>query len=192
MARILVACEWSGIVRDAFNAQGHDAISCDILMTESDGPHYKGDVRDILYDQWDMVIAHPPCTRLTNSGVRWLHERDLWDELDEAAEFFKLFLDHPCEYVAVENPVPHKYAVERIGRNYDQKIQPWQFGHPETKGTCWWLKNLPPLEPTNIITDKREHKMHMMPDTKNRSKLRSKFYTGVASAMANQWGKVFH
>lgn len=184
---VLVACEFSGIVRDAFRSHGHDALSCDFLPTESPGPHYQGDVRWLLDESWDLVIAHPPCTRLTLAGVRWLHERNLWHELDEACEFFRLFLD-AAPYVAIENPQPHRYAIERIGRSYDQKIQPWQFGHGETKGICWWLKNLPPLTPTEIV-EGREAKVHRCPPGVNRTKIRSRFYPGIAQAMATQWGE---
>lgn len=182
---ILIACEYSGIVRDAFLKKGHNAKSCDILDTESKGPHYKGDVRDILCSDWDMIIAHPPCTRLANSGVRWLHERNLWKELKEACEFFKLFLNHKCEKICIENPIPHKYAVKEIGK-YSQVIQPWQFGHGESKAICLWLKNLPPLKPTKVVSerDQRVWKMSPGPD---RAKERSRFYTGIATAMANQW-----
>lgn len=184
--KILVACEYSGIVRDAFLQEGFDAISCDILDTESPGPHYKGDVRDILYQDWDLIVAHPPCTRLTNAGVRWLHERDLWDELDEACKFFNLFLDHPCKHTAIENPVPHKYAVERLRKNYDQSFQPWQFGHGETKRICLWLKGLPKLTPTQIV-EGREAKVHNCPPGPDRAKIRSRFFEGVAKAMVDQW-----
>jgi len=184
--RVLVACEYSGIVRDAFTAAGHDAMSCDILDTESPGPHYKGDVRDVLAQQWDMIIAHPPCTRLTNAGVRWLHERNLWEDLNEACRFFNLFLEHPCERIAVENPIMHKYAVARVGRKPDQIIQPWQFGHGETKGVGLWLKGLPKLTPTNIV-EGREARVHRMSPGPDRSKLRSRFFEGIAAAMAEQW-----
>ena len=184
--RVLIACEYSGIVRDAFTAAGHDAVSCDILETESPGPHYKGDVRDVLAQQWDMIIAHPPCTRLTNAGVRWLHERDLWEDLNEACRFFNLFLQHPCERIAVENPIMHKYAVARVGRKPDQIIQPWQFGHGETKAVGLWLKGLPKLTPTNIV-EGREARVHRMSPGPDRSKLRSRFFEGIASAMAGQW-----
>jgi hypothetical protein len=185
--KVLVACEFSGIVRDAFTARGHDAISCDILPTESPGKHYQGDVLDLLGQQWDLIIAHPPCTRLTNAGVRWLHERNLWPELADACDFFRLFLDHPCPRIAVENPIPHKYAVEQIGRNYDQLIQPWQFGHGETKAICLWLKGLPRLIPTDEV-EGREARVHRMPPGPDRAKERSRFFTGVAKAMAEQWG----
>lgn len=186
--RVLVACEYSGIVRDAFLAKGHDAISCDILPTESSGPHYQGDVRDILYEDWDMIIAHPPCTRLANSGVRWLHERNLWDEMHEGAAFFRLFLYHPtCTQICVENPIIHGYATQVIGRGPDQRLQPWMFGHGESKAICLWLVGLPPLTPTNIV-DGREQRVHNLPPTADRAKLRSIFFPGVAKAMADQWG----
>jgi len=185
--KVLIACEYSGIVRDAFIRHGHDAMSADILPTESPGPHYHGDVRDVLDDKWDMVIAHPPCTRLTLAGVRWLHERNLWGELDEAAAFFRMFLDSPIPRIAIENPQPHRYAVERIGRSYDQRVQPWQFGHGETKGICLWLEGLQPLEPTNVV-EGREAKVHRCPPGPDRAKQRSRFFEGVADAMAEQWG----
>ena len=184
--RVLVACEYSGIVRDAFTKVGHDAISCDILPTESPGQHYQGDVRDMLDRDWDLIIAHPPCTRLTNAGVRWLHERNLWDELDAACEFFRLFLDHPCPRIAIENPIPHKHAVERIGRKHDQVIQPWQHGHGETKAVCLWLKGLPPLAQTEVVIG-RDARVHRMPPGPNRAKERSRFFPGIAAAMASQW-----
>ena len=184
--KVLVACEYSGIVRDAFLRRGHDAISCDVLPTESEGPHYQGDVRDVLDGSWDLIVAHPPCTRLTLAGVRWLHERNLWDDLDEACAFFRMFLGS-APRVAIENPQPHRYAVERIGRNYDQKVQPWQFGHMESKGICLWLENLPQLNPTRIV-EAREQKVWRMPPGPDRAKARSRFFEGVADAMADQWG----
>lgn len=188
--KILVACEYSGIVRDAFIRAGHDAISCDILDTESPGPHYKGDVKNILYsEEWDMIIAHPPCTRLTLAGVRWLHERNLWGELNEACEFFKMFLDHPCEKIAIENPIPHGHATSRIGKKYDQKVQPWMFGHGETKAVCLWLKGLPNLIPTDIV-EGREAKVHRMAPGPERAKMRSRFFEGIADAMVQQWGNL--
>lgn len=184
--KVLIACEFSGKVRDAFIRKGHEALSCDIINTDVDGPHYKGDVRDILYDGWDLMIAHPPCTRLCNSGVRWLHERGLWEELKQATDFFRLLWDAPIDKIAIENPTPHKYAINRIG-DYSQSIQPWQFGHGETKRTCLWLKNLPPLMPTNIVSG-RDNRIHFAPDSKGRAKLRSETYQGIADAMAEQWG----
>jgi len=188
--RVLVACEYSGIVRDAFINKGHEAISCDALPTESLGPHYQGDIRDLMWNtKWDLIIAHPPCTRLANSGVRWLHERNLWPELDQACRFFRLFLEavgKVTDKVAIENPTPHKYAVERIGRKYDQIIQPWQFGHGESKAICLWLQGLPKLQPTNVVTE-REQKVWKMPPGEERSKERARFYEGIAEGMANQW-----
>ena len=133
------------------------------------------------------MVAHPPCTYLTNSGVRWLHERpERWAKLDEGAAFFRALLEADIPRIAVENPVPHKYAVERIGRSYDQTIQPWQFGHGETKRTCLWLKGLPPLAPTKVVSG-REARVHLMPPGPDRQKERSRFFTGIAAAMADQW-----
>ena len=185
--RVLVACEYSGIVRDAFTAAGHYAMSADLLPTESPGPHRQGDVVGLLDDGWDLMVAHPPCTYLTNSGVRWLHERpERWARLDEGAAFFRALLNAPIPRIAVENPVPHRYAVERIGRTYDQTIQPWQFGHGETKRTCLWLKGLPPLAPTKVVSG-REARVHLMPPGPDRQKERSRFFAGIAAAMAEQW-----
>ena len=124
--------------------RGHDAVSCDLLPTEAPGPHIEGDVTEQLRKPWDLVIAHPLCTRLCNSGVRWLHERDLWSELDEAAGFFRLCLEANAPCVAVENPIMHKYGRERVGRGHDFSVQPWQFGDPDKKRTCFWTRNLPP------------------------------------------------
>ena len=189
--KVLVACEYSGIVRDAFTIKGHDAWSCDILPTDNpNGNHYEGDVKDILYNDWDLIIAHPPCTYFANSGVRWLYEKpNRWAELDKSAEFFNLFLDHPCEKVAIENPVIHKHALKLINnRKYTQTIQPFQFGHGETKRTCLWLKGLPKLKPTNIV-EGREQRVWKLPPSKDRWKLRSTTFQGIAGAMANQWGE---
>jgi len=186
--KVLVACEFSGIVRDAFIARGHDAWSCDLLPTEHEGPHIKGDVLAVLRDGWDMMIAHPPCTYLCNSGVRWLREREgRWELMEEAATFFSILLNADIEHVCVENPIPHKYAVRAIGgRKYDQIIQPWQFGHGETKATCLWLNNLPPLRPTDIV-DGRHGRVFMESPGPERSKNRSRTYQGIADAMAEQW-----
>jgi hypothetical protein len=195
--KILVACEYSGVVRDAFTKLGHDVTSCDILPTDSPGKHYQGDVKDILDDDWDMIIAHPPCTYFANSGVSWLHkDESRWAKLDEAAEFFNLFLNHPCKKIVIENPIPHKYAVERIGgTKYTQIIQPWQFGHPESKRTCLWLKGVDPLKETDNVKDtfdtlpkKLQQRLHYLPQSKDRWKLRSTTYQGIADAMADQWG----
>ena len=192
--RVLVACEYSGIVRDAFIRAGHDAMSCDLLPSESDlGPHYTGDARDLLGDGWDLLIAHPPCTFLTNSGVRWLFDprpkfANRWQELDEGAGLFRAFLDAPVPRIAVENPRMHRYAVERIGgRRQDQTVQPWQFGQGETKAVGLWLKNLPPLQPTEIV-EGREARVHRMAPGPDRQKERSRFFVGIADAMAEQWG----
>lgn len=191
--RVLVACEFSGIVRRAFAARGHDAWSCDLLPSEDrSNKHIIGDARDILADGWDLLmVAHPPCTRLCNSGVRWLFERNLWAELDEAAELFSAFWNAPIERVCVENPVMHKHAKARI-KNYQpfaQSIQPWQFGHPETKRTCLWLRGLPLLTPTEVV-EGREQRVFRMPPGPDRWRERSRFFTGIAAAMADQWGEL--
>ena len=184
--KVLVACEFSGRVRDAFIAQGHNTISCDFLPTESPGPHYHGDVRDILNDDWDLMIAHPPCTYLCVSGNRWMKnnpERQV--KRDEALDFVRLLMDAPIPHIAIENPVS---VISGQIRKSDQVIQPWMFGHGEQKATCLWLKNLPKLEPTDIVTG-REQKLHYLPPSKDRWKLRSLTYLGIADAMAKQWGK---
>jgi hypothetical protein len=189
--RVLVGCETSGKVREAFRKRGHHAISVDLLPSDDNSEfHIVGDVRRYL-DRgiWDLAIFHPPCTRLCNSGVRWLHERDLWDEMEEAAAFFLELLDAKIEKVAIENPVMHKYAREIIGRGPDFTIQPWQFGHGETKRTCFWTRNLPPLKPTNIV-EGREARIHKMTPGADRWKKRSETYQGVADAIAEQWGSL--
>lgn len=192
--RILIACEFSQIVTKAFRAKGHEAISCDLLQTEGNPEwHIQGDVLEILEDGWDLMIAHPPCTRLCNSGVRWLHERNLWGEMDKSVEFFKKLLNCMIPLICVENPIPHKYAIEAIGRSYDQIIQPWQFGHGETKATCLWLKNLPKLKAVNIV-DGRKARIHKLSalrgpgSSKNRKVNRSITFQGIARAMATAWG----
>jgi hypothetical protein len=185
--RVLVACEFSGTVRDAFAARGHDAWSCDLLPSESEGNHIEGNVLDILDAGWDLMIAHPPCTRLANSGVHWLNRRDLWSELDESAEFFRDLLHAPIPRVCVENPIPHKYAVKRIGRKYDQIVRPWQFGQGLSKAVCLWLRGLPKLEPTEIVEGREQYIMKMGP-SEDRAKKRSVFFPGIAAAMAEQWG----
>lgn len=186
--RILIACEYSGTVRDAFRLRGFDAVSCDLLPTEQQGPHIQGDVLEVIGPGFDMLIAHPPCTYLTNSGVSWLHKRpERWEQMRQGAEFFRQMLDAPIQFKAIENPIPHKYALEIIGRKYDQIIQPWMFGHGETKATCFWLENLPPLMST-ILDAGREQRLHRLPPSPDRWKLRSKTYQGIADAMADQWG----
>ena len=188
--RVLVACEFSGIVRDVFLRHGHDALSCDLLPTESPGPHVQGDARPLLdRGDFDLVIAHPPCTRLCNSGVRWLHERNLWDDMRTAAEFFLACLNARCDRVAVENPVMHGYAKAIVGRSADFFVQPWMFGHGEIKRTGFWTRGLPVLEPTNVV-DGRKATVHRMTPGSERWKHRSRTYTGIAEAMAVQWGQV--
>jgi len=195
--RVLVACEFSGTVRNAFLERGHDAWSCDLLPSE-DGSnrHITGDARDILHDGWDLLmVAHPPCTRLCNSGVRWLSVPppgktvdQMWQELREGAALFSAFWNAPIERICVENPVMHKHAKALI-ENYQepvQSVQPWQFGHPETKRTCFWLKNLPALVATNVV-EGREARVHRMPPSPDRWKERSRFFAGIADAMASQW-----
>lgn len=196
--RVLVACETSGIVRRAFADKGHDAWSCDLLPSEDrSNKHIVGDARSLLEDGWDLLmVAHPPCTRLCNSGVRWLSKppagktlEQMWAELDEGAALFSAFWNAPIDRVCIENPVMHKHAKARI-ENYQpftQSVQPWQFGHGETKRTCFWLKNLPPLTPTNIVAG-REQRIFRMPPGADRWKERSRFFPGIASAMADQWG----
>ncbi len=186
--RVLVACEFSGIVRDAFKARGHDAWSCDLLPTEREGQHIQGNVLEILADGWDLMIAHPPCTYLCNSGVRWLKSQpDRWDKMIKAAVFFRRLLLCDIPSIAIENPIMHKYAVKIIGRRQNQIIQPWQFGHGETKATCLWLTNVPKLNPTRLVTG-REARIHKMPPNKDRGKDRSRTFQGIADAMAAQWG----
>lgn len=184
--RILVACEYSGTVRDAFLRLGHDAISCDLLPTEVDGPHYLGDVFDIINDGWDMMIAHPPCTDLSVSGARHFKAKIADGRQQRALDFVQLLMDAPIDRIAIENPIS---VISSKIRKPDQIIQPWQFGHGETKATCLWLKNLPKLEPTNIVSG-REQRIHKMPPGPNRWKERSRTFQGIADAMAIQWGKL--
>lgn len=196
--KILVACEYSGVVRDAFIEAGHEAISCDLLPTEKEGPHIQGDVRPLLKKDWDLIIAHPECTYITNSGVCWLHkDAARWVNLFEACQFFNLFLDIDCPRVCVENPIPHKYAQAQLKRSYTQTIQPWQFGHTETKRTCLWLKGLPPLVEENNVKNQmagmkksETNRLHYCSPGPDRWKERSRTYSGIAKAMANQWGGV--
>ena len=198
MAKVLIACEFSGVVRRAFRDAGHDAWSCDLLPAEDgSNQHVVGDAREILDWGWDLlIVAHPPCTRLCNSGVRWLTKppkgktlEQMWQELEGAADLFSAFWNAPIERICIENPVMHKHAKTRI-KNYEdfaQSIQPWQFGHGETKRTCFWLKNLTPLKATNIV-DGREARIHRMPPGPDRWRERSRFFPGVAVARASQWG----
>ena len=197
--KILVACEYSGVVRDAFIASGHDAMSCDLLPTEKTGPHYQGDVRDVLNGDWDLMIAHPPCTYLSVSGIHWNDRGRGWNETEKALAFFKTLLDAPIPKIAIENPVG--IVSSRI-RKPDQTIQPWQFGEDASKATCFWLKDLPRLTPTSyakprIIDGNRRFSnqtnsgQNKMPPGPNRWKERSRTYPGIAAAMAAQWGREF-
>lgn len=180
--KVLVACEFSGVVRDAFRARGHDAWSCDLLPSDVPGPHYHGDARDVLGNGWDLMVAHPPCTHLAVSGARWFKHKAR--EQAEALQFVRELLDAPIPRIALENPV--SVISSRI-RKPDQVIQPWQFGHGETKATCLWLKNLPRLTPSEVV-EGREARVHRLPPTADRWKLRSVTYRGIAEAMADQWG----
>lgn len=205
---VLVACEYSGTVRDAFYKRGHHAVSCDILPSDTPGPHIQGDVIQLLRSgrhQWDLIIAHPPCTYLCNSGVLRLYKEgkkengmdtNRWVKMYEAVDFFDFFVRLYGAKVCVENPIMHGYAKKIIARPYAQIIQPWQFGHPESKATCLWLQGLPKLEPTNILnkpargywdnqTPSGENKLG---PSKNRGLIRAKTYQGIADAMAEQWG----
>ena len=204
--KVLIACEYSGAVRDAFIKRGHDAMSCDLLPTDVDGPHYQGSVADILNDGWDLMIAHPPCTYLAVSGNRWLYNKDgskneeRWANRREALDFVRLLMDAPIKRIAVENPVS---VISSEIRKPDQIIQPWQFGDEAQKTTCLWLKNLPKLKPTKIVgkgefVTFKSGKKHpawyaeafAKAKTKaERQKLRSKTFQGIADAMADQWGR---
>lgn len=186
--KALVACEYSGRVRDALIARGVDAMSCDMLPTETPGPHYQGDVLPLLREPWDLVIAHPPCTRLCNSGVRWLSERNLWEDMRAGAEFFLACLNANSPRVAVENPVMHKYAREIVGRGPDFSVQPWQFGDAAKKRTCFWTRGLPPLKPTSDMTaSDASADCHNASPGPDRWKIRSRTYQGIADAIASQW-----
>lgn len=193
--KVLVACEFSGTIRDAFTKPGHTAWSCDLLPSETPGNHYQCDVREILNDNWDLIIAHPACTYLTNSGVCWLHsDCSRWVKLFEAAEFFKLFLNHKCPKICVENPIMHKYGKQLIGVSQTQVIQPYQFGHLERKATCLWLKGLPELQPTKDVKAEmlklpknKQQRLHYLSPSPDRAKIRSRTFKGIAEAMATQW-----
>lgn len=183
--RVLVACEYSGRVRDAFRALGHDAMSCDLLPSEVPGPHYEGDIRDVIDYPWDLMIAHPPCTHLSVSGARHFEAKRQDGRQQAAVSFFMMLArQNHIPRIAIENLV---CIMSSLWRKPDQTIQPWQFGHGETKATCLWLKGLPPLVPTNIV-DGREARVHRMPPGPDRWKERSRTFEGVAQAMAIQWG----
>lgn len=180
--RVLVACEFSGTVRDAFRRRGHDAVSCDLLPTEAPGPHYQGDARDVLGDGWDLMVAHPPCTHLAVSGARWWKDKQA--EQAEALDFVRLLLEAPIGRIALENPVG---KISTAIRPASQYVQPYEYGHGETKKTGLWLVNLPLLRPTNIV-EGREGRVWRLPPSEDRWKLRSLTYPGIADAMADQWG----
>ena len=183
--KVLIACEYSGRVRQAFKDKGHDAWSCDLLEPEDGSPyHYHGNVFDVIHNGWDLMIAHPPCTDLAVSGARYFAEKIADGRQQRALDFVQALMDAPIEKIAIENPIS---VISSKIRKPDQIIQPWQFGHGETKATCLWLKNLPLLMPTNIV-DGREAKVHKMPPGPNRWKERSRTYEGIAKAMAEQWG----
>jgi hypothetical protein len=180
---VLVACEFSGIVRDAFASRGHNAVSCDLLPTERPGKHIQGDVLNHLHDDgWDLMIAHPPCTHLAVSGARWFKERQA--EQKQAIDFFITLANAPIRSICIENPIG---IMSSQFRKPEQIIQPWQFGHGETKATCLWLKNLPLLKPTKIV-EGREGRVWKEPPNEERWKNRSRTYIGIADAMADQWG----
>lgn len=202
--RILLACEYSGVGREAFRAMGHEVLSCDLLAADDGSPHhYQGDVRDVLYDRWDMLIAHPECTRLTNAGVRWLKVpppgrtlASMWEELFKAAEFYKLLRDAPIPRKAIENPIMHCHAREIVKPGRRQVVQPWWFGDKAFKATGLELIGLPDLVPTNKLIPPKpgtdEHKewsfIHRATPGPDRWKLRSKSFPGIMNAMAAQWG----
>ena len=192
--KVLVACEFSGVVRDAFIARGHNAISCDLLATEVPGPHHQGDVSEIIGDGWDLMVAHPPCTYLAGSGLHWNKRRPERAALtEEALEFVQLLLDAPVPRIALENPVG---CISTRIRKPDQIIHPWQFGHDASKATCLWLKGLPLLEATDVLPGGRGARranqtasgQNKLSPSKDRWKLRSLTYPGIAEAMASQWG----
>ena len=189
--RVLVACEYSGRVRDSFIAKGHEAMSCDLLPTEKPGPHYQGDVRDVMDYPWDLMIAHPPCTDLSVSGAAWFEKKKMNGSQQMSASFFMMLAKSDIPRIAIENPI---CIMSRLWRKPDQIIQPWMFGHMEQKATCLWLKNLPVLHPSNDVKaqmmelpkNKRE-RLHYLPPSDDRWKLRSETFQGIADAMAEQW-----
>jgi len=195
--KVLIACEYSGRVRDAFTALGHDAMSCDLLPTDTPGPHYQGDIFDLDLSSFDLMIAHPPCTYLSNSGVSHLHkDPSRWPKMFDGAAFFKMLLNAPIEKIAIENPIMHGYAKTLIGGvKQHQVVHPWMFGHTEQKATCLWLKSLSPLvETDNVKSDmlllpkNERERLFYLPPSPDRWKIRSTTYQGIANAMAAQWG----
>jgi hypothetical protein len=184
--KILVACEYSGTVREALTRKGHHAMSCDLLETEIQGWHYKGNILDVLNDSWDMMIGFPPCTDLAVSGAKHFWYKRENGSQQRSIDFFMKLVNAPIERIAIENPIG---IMSTIYRKPDQIIQPWQFGHGETKSTCLWLKGLPKLKPENIV-EGREQRIWAMPPSKDRAKKRSLTYSGIAQAMANQWSNL--
>lgn len=192
--RVLIACEYSGTVRDAFIKAGHDAISCDLLQTDKTGPHYQGDIRDILYDKWDLMIAHPPCTDIAVSGAAWFKEKIADGRQQAALDFVQLLMNANIKRIAIENPIS---VISSKIRKPDQIIQPWMFGHKEQKATCLWLKDLPKLKETNnvktemmLLPKKERERLHYCPPGPDRWKIRSTTFQGIADAMADQWGSI--
>jgi site-specific DNA-cytosine methylase len=192
--RVLIACEYSGKVRSAFEKMGHDAVSCDLLPTEKPGFHYTGDVFDIINQGWDLMVAHPPCTDLAVSGAAWFKEKIADGRQQRALDFVQALMDAPIPMIAIENPIS---VISSKIRKPDQIIQPWMFGHKETKATCLWLKGLPKLVPTTDLKEetmalpkKERMRLHYLPPSADRWKIRSETFQGIADAMANQWGKV--
>ena len=183
MMKVLIACEYSGTVRDAFISMGHNVISCDLLPTDKPGPHYQGDVFDIINDGWDLMVAHPPCTHLAVSGARHFAEKRADGRQQDGIDFFMALANAVIPKICIENPV---CIMSTIWRKPDQIIQPWQHGHGETKSTCLWLKGLPLLQPTDVV-EGRADRIHKMPPSADRWKLRSQTYQGIADAMAQQW-----
>ncbi|HSH67829.1 MAG TPA: DNA cytosine methyltransferase [Bacteroidia bacterium] len=181
--KVLIACEFSGVVRDAFLKEGFNAMSCDLEKSYMPGPHYQGNVFDIIDQNWDLMIAHPPCTHLAVSGARWFPNKE--KEQEEALQFFQDLLEAPINFIAIENPIS---IVSTKIRPPNQIIEPWQFGHPEEKKICLWLQDLPELIPTHYVAG-RSNRIHMMPGGNRQGKRRSVFYPGIAKAMANQWGE---
>ena len=192
--KILIACEYSGRVRDAFIAQGHDAMSCDLLPTDAPGPHYQGDVFDVVDYPWDLMIAHPPCTDLSVSGAAWFAKKRLVGQQQASVSFFMRLAKLSIPRIAIENPV---CIMSTLWRKPDQVIQPWMFGHMEQKATCLWLKNTPPLVQTNNVKEEmmklpknERERLHYLPPSEDRWKLRSETFQGIADAMASQWGNL--
>lgn len=184
--RVLVGCEYSGVVRDAFIALGHEAMSCDLLPTERPGPHYEGDLFDVIDYPWDLAVFHPECTHLSVSGARHFADKRMDGRQQSAVSFFMRTVRRSLHIprVAIENPV---CIMSSLWRKPDQIIQPWQFGHGETKATCLWLRGLPLLVPSDVV-EGRGDRIHKMPPSPDRWKERSRTYTGIAAAMASQWG----